>query len=671
MYSLNYRLIAVKGIGKAMEEKLALRNIITIQDLLLFLPLRYRDLSKRSTIEDLVIEDEVTIQATLKSISSYYRNRRSIQRATVQDNTGRLKLMWFNIPNLAQALIKGKEYLVSGKINDRGVMIHPSIEKVSDDSIHTDRLVPMYSSITDIKQGNLRRTIKHILDNLKKIEDQLENDSQHSLFSIRDSLTQLHFPDTVDHVVQARERLALEELLGLMHHSKKIKKEWSREHRSFSLKTRYSVPKTIPFTLTKAQVRSTKEILKDLKSTTPMNRLLVGDVGSGKTIVAGLSFQQVINNGYSAALVAPTQILAEQHMETFEKLFPDIQLELVTGKNKKALASSKNSKIKLYIGTHAVLNRLSHIKPALIIYDEQHRFGVKQRSQVQKLERHPHVLTMSATPIPRSLMLTIFSHLSLSTIDEMPAGRKPVKTWLVPEKKRESAYQWINKLLTLTKVRAQTLIICPFIDPSNHLALENIASATETYKEIKKSFAKIKTNKSQTLSISLLHGKMSSKEKEVVTKKLFAREIDILVATPIVEIGIDLPAASIIIIEAAQRFGLASLHQLRGRVGRAGQQAYCLLFTSSESGNSKKRLKFFTKNHDGTKLAEQDLKHRGAGDLFGTEQHGFESLRFANWTNLELITMARKIYLQLGKDHNWQPFLSVRKLVKKEIPMAN
>ena len=523
------------------------------------------------------------------------------------------------------------------------MIAQPKVEKISSNAIHTNRLVPVYPLIPEIKPGNMRRYLKEVIDHLDPIEDQLAK--KFNLLPLNETFYHLHFPDNQKLTVQARKRLAIEELLDLMKRSYQIKQEWQKDASApmINIANPESIP-DLPFTLTTAQKRSLSEILADIQSNTPMNRLLIGDVGSGKTVVAGIATLQTLNNNHHATLIAPTQILAEQHWQTFQKLFPELNTQLLTAKTNFTLAKEPT----LYIGTHAVINKFNEIKPALVVYDEQHRFGVEQRNKINQLSFQPHVLTMSATPIPRSLMLTIFSHLELSVIDEMPAGRKPVKTWLVPRKKRVDSYQWIKQ--QLKDHGGQVLVICPFIDPSHHEAFSNVKAATQTFDYLKQEFA--------DFNVELLHGRLTAKEKEQVTQNLFDQKIDILVTTPIIEVGVDLPAAAIMIIESAERFGLASLHQLRGRVGRAGQQAYCFLFPSSKSIETKQRLTIFTQVNDGMKLAEFDLKNRGAGDLFGTDQHGFDQLTFANWTNIELITQARQIFEEIKENTKWQSLIN-------------
>nr|MBP7842750.1 DEAD/DEAH box helicase [Candidatus Woesebacteria bacterium] len=478
--------------------------------------------------------------------------------------------------------------------------------------------------------------------------------------------------------------------------SETIKTYWKNLHSAEIIQlSDPEIPESIPFELTQAQKRCVTEILADIKTATPMNRVLIGDVGSGKTVVAGTAASHTIKSGKSVALVAPTKILAEQHYQTLQKIFPDLEVELLTGKTPKPRnASLKSNTVdhnsnltpKFYVGTHALINKIDSIQPGLIIYDEQHRFGVQQRSESAKLQTIPHTLTMSATPIPRSLMLTIFSHLKVSIIDELPKGRIPTKTWVVPEEKRTGAYDWIAKeLCSDSKTSKQTdtdhsdattsdstklaLIVCPFIDPSNHEAFENIASAKETFETIKSEFSKLGKKHKKSFTVALLHGKMKPAEQNKIIADLYDKKIDILVTTPVVEVGVDLPAASIMVIEASQRFGMASLHQLRGRVGRAGQQGYCLLFSSSNSKTAQERLENFSKETNGLKLAELDLKSRGSGDIFGTQQSGLSNLQFASWTNLELIGQAKQIYETLPKD--WKPFFTPT--VDPEIikPLAN
>ncbi len=659
MYSLETPLDTVKGVGPSISKTLAARNFLTVKDLVLFVPLRYEDRSLKKMIYQLIPNEVVTIEAEVVTSNNYYKGRRSIQSATVKDHTGRVKLMWFNNPHIVNRLQNGQKLFISGKLNDKGIIVQPTVETVSNNTTHTGRLVPIYSVIPNLAPATFRKILKHILDNLDQIDDHLRTFSD--ICELRRCLTQIHFPDSEESIISARERLALEELLMLIEHSHHLKKEWQIGNPAHAIST--TVQPQLPFTLTTAQQRCVQEILTDLDKKTPMNRLLIGDVGSGKTAVAGMACAQALAAGYHCALVAPTQILAEQHYVTLQKLFPTFHVQLLTAKQK---FDENKTAPTLYIGTHAVLHHLKEIQPALLIYDEQHRFGVAQRSAAQHLPIRPHILTLSATPIPRTLMLSIFSHLQLSMIDEMPPGRKVVKTWVVPEQKREDAYVWLTKELKASTQFAQCLVVCPFIDQSESDGLQHIAAATEMFAKLQKTFAK------SGARLALLHGRLAKNDQQTITKKLYAQEIDVLVTTPIVEVGLDLPAATIIIIEAAERFGLASLHQMRGRVGRAGQEAYCLLFTNAKNGDAHKRLKEFSQTHNGMKLAEQDLQRRGAGDIFGTQQHGFDELQFANWSNLELTTKAKMIADTLEKSGQLlHPFLTLHHVSGEDIPLAN
>lgn len=694
MYSLDTPLDTVKGIGPKLFEKLQEKDITTLKDLLLFLPLRYSDRSEITQIQNLEVDKLVSFPATISKVSSFYKNRRKIDSATATDATGKVKLMWFNNKFISSSIKADELYMVSGKLNNRGTIIQPTLEKIAQretptqldddlidtqtqpeyETIHTGRLVPIYSSTLDIPQGKLRRVLKQALTQyaLSTRDDQnthVVDTLTTQLLNIKESLSQLHFPDSEEHIVQARERLALEELLALIKTSEEVKNHWKNLHSAPKITIQETkIPQTIPFELTGAQLRCIDEILQSITQDTPMNRMLIGDVGSGKTVVAGTAACHTLNSGYNVALVAPTKILAQQHLETLQKIFPNLKVQLLTGgqksKKQKAVAAqaTKNATTPtFYVGTHAVINKLEALSPALVIYDEQHRFGVTQRSQASHLAKTAHTLTMSATPIPRSLMLTIFSHLQVSTIDELPAGRLPTKTWLVPENKRQASYEWIVKQLNSLESESDkksnlALVVCPFIDPSNHEAFENIASANETFQSLGDAFAKIPAAKK--LKIGLLHGRMKKAEQEQIITDLYNNKIDVLVTTPIVEVGVDLPTAAIIVIEASQRFGMASLHQLRGRVGRAGQQGYCLLFSETKSKEATKRLQEFSKETNGLKLAELDLKRRGSGDIFGTQQSGFSNLRFASWTNLELIAQAKQIYEKLPQ--KWQPLMRMQ-----------
>jgi len=636
MYQLNSPLSSVHGIGDKLSEQLGKKNLHSVLDLLLHLPLRYEDRSQIIPINQLNKQSEIvgqssnirvkqqfsTIRARVGEFRQYRKGRLLISRAKAIDNTGEVGLIWFNNKFIKNKLTDADvDYFISGEYKN-GSLVQAGVELVGADNLHTARLVPIYSKIGRIKQGNLRRLQKEIIDHLS---DRLSE--QEKLFGA------LHFPEQIEAIIEAREKLALEELLYLIAKSKKLKAQWQEQNQAQAIKIPTPIiPDSIPFTLTAAQERATREICQDLKDQTAMNRLLVGDVGSGKTIVAGIAAHHVCQEGESACLVAPTQILAQQHFQTLTKIFPNLKIQLLTAANKKDFSIEAAT---FYIGTHAVINQLKKINPALVIYDEQHRFGTKQR-----LSEQAHVLTMTATPIPRSLMLTIFSHLELSILDELPNNRQMAETWLVPKKKEVAGIEWLAKQL-LADPKKQALIVCPFIDPSRHQALENVAAVKDSLEKIQQQLKTIDPD--QKIQVASLHSRLSKKAQQQVIADLYAGDTQLLITTPMVEVGVDLPNADFIIIQAAERFGLASLHQLRGRVGRAGQESFCLLFTSQEkiSDNGRHRLEVFCEEKNGFKLAEQDLENRGAGDIFGTAQSGFGKLHFASWTNAELIKKAQ------------------------------
>ncbi len=509
-------------------------------------------------------------------------------------------------------------------------------------------MVPVYSSALPFPTPAWRRLLKEITDNLAQEDDELHSlvtkEGETTLQRTK-ALKELHFPAEEKNVVLARERLALEELVLLIRHSRKLQDKWmSLPHAVVIPKASIdnSIPKHLPFVLTNAQQRVINEIAKDVNQEKPMNRLLLGDVGSGKTIVAGIIAQRFLTAGHSVAFIVPTRILAEQHAQSLTQALPDLPIAvLLGGVGKKKI----DGKPQLYLGTHALINRMEEIQPKLVIYDEQHRFGVKHRSKPLELSNTPHVLTMTATPIPRTMLLTIFSHLSVSHIDELPANRLPTKTWALSPGKRPDLYTWIREQVQGGRdaIPFQVLVVCPFIEPSESPTTAGVAAAKLVHQTLLGHFK-------NTLNIDLLHGKQPTKTQQEVIQKLRTHKTDVVVSTTIVEVGVDLPQASLMIIEGAERYGLASLHQLRGRVGRAGQQGYCALFTTS--GTIPDRLKKFTAITDGQKLAELDLENRGAGDLFGTLQSGFDQLQFASWTNGTLIHLAQTITDNIST--NWQ-----------------
>lgn len=638
MYALDDSVLSIKGIGNSLQQILAEYDITQVIDLLLFLPLRYEDRSAIKRIAEIEATDTlITVRAQLKSWREYRKGRLLITRATITDDTGTLNCLWFNNKFLKQSLINGQSYFFAGTMKN-GQLMQATVEKVHTDAqqIHTGRIVPIYSKLGELKQGQLRRILAETIGKLR------------AAGALEPILHQLHFPEQAEQVITAREQLALEEIIFLIAKAQAYKQHHAQQKATFTLHTPLDMGTIqLPFTLTEAQVRALSEIQSDLQKGIAMNRLLVGDVGSGKTIVAALSGVAVVKQGQSVCLLAPTKILAQQHYEKLRSLFPEINFQLVRGER----ASDDPQAAAFYIGTHKLIKQIPQLKPKLVMYDEQQRFGVAHR---QLGDQNSHLLTMTATPIPRSLMLSIFSHLDVSYIDQMPRNRHMATTWLVPKQKEEGAIAWIGQEILQSHQQdkhKQALIVCPFINPSTHQASENVAAIKDTSawvnQQLEQLYQSKKIPKARQLRIGVLHSKLNKAKQQAVIDAVYNQEIDLLISTPIIEVGVDLPNADIMVIQSAERFGMSSLHQLRGRVGRAGQDSYCLLFCSEglrDTESVQTKLTAFSKETDGLRLAHLDLQHRGAGNLLGYEQSGLQGLRFASWTNLDIITQAQQLF---------------------------
>lgn len=632
-------------IGDAYASRLKKLEIATLADLLYHAPSRYEDSSKISTISRLILDEWATVIGKVESSKNVYtRSGKQIQTVVVNDDSGYIKLVWFNQPFIIKQFVKGQRVALAGKVieteNGRSLQT-PQYELVRENKplIHTGRLVPIYPETAGVSSKWLRSRIYPLLYN-NLVNEFLPGNvlDKYNLPDIASTLQTVHFPKTLDQLESAYQRLKFEEVFGLQLVSQLKRREWNVHQLiqplSINDQKLQEFIQRLPFTLTGAQQSVLKEISYDLQKPTPMNRMLQGDVGSGKTVVAALACYIAILNGKRVYFMAPTEILAQQHYITLERLFTPykIQVALQTG----AIKQLKQYKFvpDVVIGTHALLSdsvKLDDI--GLIVIDEQHRFGVRQRTLLRTKSTTPHVLTMTATPIPRSVALTLYGDLDLSIIDEMPHGRLSVKTWVVPHEKRQKAYEWMIEKLLKSKGMERAFIVCPFIEPSESLATVKSATAEYTY---------LKTRIFLKLRLGLLHGRMRTREKEQVLDKFKRGELDILVCTPVVEVGIDIPEASIMVIEGSDRFGLAQLHQLRGRVGRGETQSYCLLFTQDETTGNVKRLKFMEKTNSGIQLAEFDLKVRGAGSLFGTLQHGRAELKFASQLTLSDVESAKQ-----------------------------
>ncbi len=629
------------GIYKKYSNRLEKLGIIKFEDFLYHIPFRYEDYSLISKIKDLQVGETVTIQGKVLEIKNIFtRGYKKIQKAVISDDSAEIEIVWFNQPYLAKMISPGDEISLSGKVSlnlNKLGLTSPEFEILGEGApIHTARLVPVYPETRGISSKWIRRQVDKLLsENLEELPEFLPSKTlkKNNLIELRKAIFDVHFPNIIGEASKAHERLSFDELLLLQAQALRRKREWEKNTKGPGMKPFENelgkLEKSLSFELTGAQKKAVSEISSDLTSETPMNRLLEGDVGSGKTVVGALASYLTFLNDYQTAFIAPTEILATQHFKTLSDiLLPfKVKVELVTGTNK-----LKTKDFDVLVGTHAMLSeKVEFQNLGLAIIDEQQHFGVEQRAVLRKKGQSPHLLTMTATPIPRTVALTLYGDLSLTIIDEMPRDRKRVKTWVVPEIKRKGAYAWIEKEIKENK--SQVFIICPFIEESESMT---------TVKAAKKEFEYLQNQVFKNLKLSLLHGKQKTKDRDQILQEFKEGKVDILVATPIVEVGIDIPNATVMVIEAADRFGLSQLHQLRGRVGRGEKQSYCLLFTESTSPKTMQRLKALETTYVGAKLAELDLQIRGAGEIYGTAQHGVSMLKIASFSDFGLIEKTKK-----------------------------
>jgi ATP-dependent DNA helicase RecG len=648
-------------IYKTYASRLEKLGIFKMEDFLYHIPSRYDDFSLISDIADIQPGETVTIRGEVVEMKNEFTKRfKKIQRAVITDDTGMIEVVWFNQQYLTQYIRSGDRVSVSGRVETFGkklVMQSPEYEALSPENtqpLHTGRLIPIYPETRGVSSKWLRKQVNMLLsEHADEIADFLPERimQEFSFYPLLRALQQIHFPDTYEHVIKARERLSFDELFLLQLASIRRRQEWEKQLKGhpFSVTPHNAqiekLRSNLPFQLTEAQNKAISDMFTDLSSVKPMNRLLQGDVGSGKTVVSAFGMYLAHLNGFQSVLMAPTEILAEQHLKTLRMLLEPlgVTISLVTGSKK----LKKDETFAVLVGTHAVLvDKISFEKLGLIVIDEQQRFGVEQRSIIREKGDNPHFLTMTATPIPRTVALTLYGDLDLSYLHQMPHGRKVIKTWLVPPEKRTGAYDWIRKQITGTD--SQIFIICPFIEESENM---------QTVKAATVEFERLRTEIFPDLALGMLHGRMKAKEKNDVLDDFRNKKFDILVATPVVEVGIDIPNATVIMIEAAERFGLAQLHQLRGRVGRGEKQSYCLLFSEATSPKTIERLKAMETSHNGAELAELDLRLRGPGELYGTLQSGVKGLKIASFYDLPLIQKARDAAKEISPDLKKYPEL--------------
>ena len=644
-------------IGPIFEKKFEKLGIATLENLFYHVPTRYLDYSLITTISKLHPDETATIHAKIVSLKNIYSKRGlKMQIGSVEDSTGKITVLWFNQPFLVKTLYPGRLVSLSGKIGFFGrklCLTSPDYELMveeDDPTTHTGRIVPIYPETAGLSSKWIRRKIKEAYVNSAITEFLPQNIlDKFKLIDFKKAIKFVHFPESFEEAETGRRRLAFNELLSLELRSQIRKLNWKKNKVANKItidrKLIESFIKSISFDLTNSQKKVIGEILENLKSEIPMNRLLEGDVGSGKTVVAAVAAFAAFTNGYQTVIMAPTQILASQHYKTFKALFSkfSVRISLITSDIKRRDLGRND----IFIGTHSLINgkigfdtMSGTSKVGLVVIDEQHRFGVEQRKHLIKKSGTPHVLTMTATPIPRTVALAAYGDMDLSVLTDMPPGRLKVTTWVIPEQKRNGAYDWIRS--QVSDLKSQAFIVCPLIEDSDAETLADVKSVTSEFINLQSIFS--------NLRLGLLHGRLKPSEKDKVLEDFKKGRIDILVTTPVVEVGIDIPNASVMVIEAAERFGLAQLHQLRGRVGRGRAKSYCLLFSNFHSGRAYTRLKAMEKTHSGFELSELDLKLRGPGEIFGTAQSGFPELKIAGWNNYELIKNAKDAAEEIIED---------------------
>ncbi|AKM80112.1 TPA: DNA helicase RecG [Candidatus Saccharibacteria bacterium] len=654
--SFSTPLSKIKGVGPKSAEQFADAGLHTVGDLIQFLPRRHEDFSDTVAIAD-ISPGKKTIRARCEKVATRpVRRGLRITTATLVDDSGKLQAVWFNQPYRATQLAGTEEFFFSGDFEfnyNKYQLTNPSVEKVSDMPVQTDRVLPVYRQIKGLKTQLVRKIMSELRPPMTMSPETLPESIVRGerLLSRSEALLGIHFPKTVEDIQRAKERIAFEELFQLLVASQLNKHDNAKLegwHIPFNKDVVADFVAKLPFELTGAQRRAAWEIIQDFERQVPMNRLLQGDVGSGKTVVAGLAARQAAHHGFQTALMAPTEILASQHAETLSSLLAPFGVSVglimggVKGQARKTLYEQiANGAVDVVVGTHALIQeKVQFKKLGFVAIDEQHRFGVKQRQQLlAKSEHLPHLLAMTATPIPRSLALTVYGELDVSIINELPKGRKPIDTRLWSPNSRAQLYEKIDIEI---KTGRQAYVICSLIDenPDN-----DVKSVQEEYKKLQNSVFKHRR-------IGLLHGKLKSDEKEAVMAQFSSGSIDILVSTTVVEVGVDVPNATIIMIENADRFGLSQLHQLRGRVGRSSHQSYCYL-VMSDSSKPSQRLKAIEKSNDGFYLAEVDLQLRGPGEIYGRSQHGALNLQIATLADTKMIARAQqaaKSFVESGED---------------------
>lgn len=622
----------LKGVGEKRAEIFRKKGIKTVGDLLYFFPRAHEDRTKIKQISDTEAGETVCLSITVFSPVRDTRIRRNmmISSMVVFDDSGTITVVWYNNKYVKEQFHTDEKYILYGKISERRgkkEIINPIFEK-ADSQRFTGKIVPMYP----LTEGLTQKVVQSVMENAIKEAGRLEEyipehiRSKYNIAEINFAMHNIHFPDSFESYSIARRRFVFEELLILQLALFNRKRDDAQYRGAIfkNLKAVREFTDTLPFPLTGAQKRTLNEICSDMRSGKMMNRLVQGDVGSGKTAVAAAAIYLAVKNGFQAAMMAPTEILASQHFETLEGYFKDMGIKTVlltgsmkTKERRETLALIADGEADIIIGTHAIIQSSVEFKKlGLVVADEQHRFGVEQRAKLSAKGENPHILIMSATPIPRTLALILYGDLEVSVIDELPPGRMPVKTYAFGDSMKPRVYAFIEKNV---RSGTQAYIVCPLVEETEKSDLQNAAELSEKLKKMFPDF-----------EIGLVHGRMKPKDKDAVMDGFASGRIKILVSTTVIEVGVNVPNANIMVIENAERFGLSQLHQLRGRVGRGAGQAYCILFAHGSSEVTKKRMETMCLSNDGFYISEQDLQLRGPGDFFGTRQHGLPEMKIAN-----------------------------------------